>query len=113
VADIAQHLIAILCFFAQNGYAIYDVNGRKITALTGFSGLVDVGEPIPLTFAEQYALTETTAELATACCAGGLLLQAMGVGGWMFDGIDRFCMLGASGSNPVGDTESSMEPNIC
>jgi hypothetical protein len=35
VADIAQHLIAILCF-AQNGYAIYnDVNGRKITGLCG------------------------------------------------------------------------------
>ena len=30
VADIAQHLLAILCFFAQNGYAIYDdVNGRR------------------------------------------------------------------------------------
>jgi hypothetical protein len=31
VADIAQHLLAILCFFTQNGYAIYDdVNNRKI-----------------------------------------------------------------------------------
>ena len=31
VADIAQHLIAVLCFLAQNGYAIYDdVNDRKI-----------------------------------------------------------------------------------
>jgi hypothetical protein len=31
VADIAQHLIAILGFLAQNGYAIYDdVKNRKI-----------------------------------------------------------------------------------
>jgi hypothetical protein len=102
VADIAQHLIAILCFFVQNGFAVYDdVNGRKIPGLEEFGGLVDVAEPFPLTFTEQYALTEATAELATACYAGVLMLQAMGLGGWMFDGIDRFSMLGASGNPDV------------
>ena len=102
VADIAQHLIAILCFFVQNGYAIYDdVNDRKIAGLEEFAGLVDVDDPFPLTFSEQYALTEATAELATACYAGVLMLQAMGLGGWMFDGIDRFSMLGASGNPDV------------
>jgi hypothetical protein len=102
VADIAQHLLAILCFFAQNGSAIHDdVNGRKIPGLEQFAGLVDVEEPFPLTFTEQYALTEATAELASACYAGVLLLQAMGLGGWMFDGIDRFSILGASGNPEV------------
>jgi hypothetical protein len=102
VADIAQHLLAILCFFVQNGYGIYDdVNRRQIPGLEQFSGLVDVEAPFPLTFAEQYALTEATAELACACYAGVLLLQAMGLGGWMFDGIDRFSMLGASGNPEV------------
>ena len=62
---------------------------------------IDVEEPFPLTFSEQYALTEATAELATACYAGVLMLQAMGLGGWMFDGIDRFSMLGASGNPEV------------
>jgi len=102
VADIAQHVLAILCFFVQNGYAIYDdVNDRKIPGLEEFSGLVDVVEPLPLTFTEQYALTEATAELATACYAGVLMLQAIGLGGWMFDGVDRFSMLGASGDPDV------------
>ncbi|MEV4729644.1 hypothetical protein [Saccharopolyspora sp. NPDC049426] len=102
VADLAQHLIAVLCFFVQNGYAIYDdINDRTIPGLDEFSGLVDVDEPFPLTFTEQYALTEATAELATACYAGVLMLQAMGLGGWMFDGIDRFSMLGASGDPDV------------
>jgi hypothetical protein len=102
VADIAQTLIAILCFFSQNGFAIYDdVNRTKIPGLEQFSGLVDVDEPFPLTFAEQYALTEATAELVTACYAGVLMLQALGLGGWMFDGIDRFSMLGASGNAEV------------
>ena len=81
----------------QNGGAIYDdVNDRRIPGLDAFRNLVDVEEPFPLTFTEQYAITEATAELATACYAGVLLLQAMGLGGWMFDGIDRFSMLGAS-----------------
>jgi hypothetical protein len=102
VADIAQHLLAILCFFTQNGYGIYDdVNNRKIPGLQEFGGLVDVEAPFPLTFTEQYALTEATAELASACYAGVLLLQAMGLGGWMFDGIDRFSVLGASGNPEV------------
>lgn len=98
IADIAQMVLSILCFFAQNGYCLYDdVNGRQIPGIEGYSDLVDVDEPFPLTFAEQYALTEATAELATCCYAGVLMLQAMGLGGWMYDGIDRFTMLGASG----------------
>jgi hypothetical protein len=97
VADIAQHMLAILCFFTQNGYAIFDdVNGREIPGIERFRDLVDIDAPYPLTFTEQYALTEATAELATSCYAGVLMLQAMGLGGWMFDGIDRFSVLGAS-----------------
>jgi hypothetical protein len=102
VADIAQHMLAILCFLAQNGYCVYDdVNGRPIPGIQRFADLVDVDQPLPLTAMEQYALTEATAELATSCYAGVLMLQAMGLGGWMFDGIDRFTMLGASGDPEV------------
>jgi hypothetical protein len=102
VADVAQHLIAVLCFLAQNGQAVYDdVNHRTVPGLDAFAGLVDVREPFPLTFIEQYALTEATAELASVCYAGVLMLQGMGLGGWMFDGIDRFTMFGASGDPDV------------
>src|SRR5919112_21400 len=102
VGDIAQHMIAVLCFLVQNGYGIFDdVGGERIPGLERFSHLVDLEEPLPLTFAEQYALTECTAELSTSCYAGMLMLQAMGLGGWMFDGIDRFTVLGASGDPEV------------
>jgi hypothetical protein len=102
VADIAQHTIANLCFFTQNGYSIYDdLNDVRIPGMARFSSLVDVDEPLPLTFLEQYSLTEATAELATSAFAGTLLLQAMGLGGWMFDGIERLTMLGASGDPDV------------
>jgi hypothetical protein len=102
VADIAQHLLATLCFLVQNGYGLMDdIHGEPIPGLERFRGLIDVDNPFPLTFVEQYALTECTAELATSCYAGMLMLQAMGLGGWMFDGIDRHVVLGASGDPAV------------
>jgi hypothetical protein len=102
VADIAQTLIAILCFITQNGYSMFDdVSGERVPGMDQFRDLVDITEPFPLSFLEQYALTEATAELSTSCYAGMLMLQAMGLGGWMFDGIDRHTVLGASGDPAV------------
>ncbi len=98
VADVAQTMIAILCFITQNGYSMTDdVSGERVPGMEQFRSLVDIDEPFPLSFLEQYALTEATAELTTSCYAGMLMLQAMGLGGWMFDGIDRHTVLGASG----------------
>jgi len=102
VADLAQHAIAGLCFLVQNGIAIFDdVHGEPIKGIEQFSHLVDTTDTFPLTVFDQYMLTEATAELATSCYAGALTLQAMGLGGWMFDGIDRFSLLGASGNPDV------------
>ena len=102
VADLAQHSIAVLCFLVQNGGCVYDdVNDRKIPGMERFGHLVNLDEPFPLTFIDQYSLAEAVAELATSCYAGVLMLQAMGLGGWMFDGIDRFTMFGASGNPDV------------
>lgn len=102
VGDVAQHAIANLCFFTQNGFIIYDdVNKRKIPGLEEFSSLVNVDEPLPLTFLDQYSLTEVTAELSSAVYAGALMQQAIGLGGWAFNGIDRLTILGASGNPEV------------
>jgi hypothetical protein len=103
VADVAQHLIALLCFALQNGYCIYDdVHRERIEGLERFSQLIDKDkDPFPLTYVEQMALTECSAELATSCYAGMLMIQAMGLGGWMFDGINRHAVLGASGNSDV------------
>jgi hypothetical protein len=102
VGDLAQHTLAGICFLVQNGYCLTDdVNGRPIPGMERYRGLVDPDDPFPLTFFDQYMLAEITAELASSCYAGVLVLQAMGLGGWMFDGIDRFSMLGASGNPEV------------
>jgi len=102
IADIAQHHIANICFFTQNGYCLYDdVNQQAIPGLDEFRDLVGATEPIPLSFVEQYSLTEATAELMTSSYNGALLLQAMGLGGWSFDGIEHMALLGASGDPAV------------
>lgn len=98
VADLAQHMIAGLCFIAQNGYCIYnDIDDERIPGIESFGDLVKLDEPYPLTYFEQYMLTEANTELGASCYAGMLMLQAMGLGGWMFDGIDRHSILGATG----------------
>ena len=51
VADIAQHMLLLLCFLVQNGYCVFnDVHGEKIPGMEKFKHLVDVENPFPLTF---------------------------------------------------------------
>ena len=102
VADLAQHHIAVLCYLVQNGACIFDdVTKAEIPGLERFSSLVDLKNPYPLSYVEQLTLTEATVEIGTACYAGMLMLQAMGLGGWMFDGITPLSVLGASGDPNV------------
>jgi len=98
VADLAEHLMENLWFFAANGYPIVDdIKRRKIIGLERFSSLAHADDPIPLSFVEQYTITEASAELAIAANNGVLALQAMGLGGWTYDGLDRLSVLGGSG----------------
>jgi hypothetical protein len=102
VGDLAQHVLLNLCYMLQNGLVLYDdINKRAIPRIEQFKGLADVENVWPLTFVEQTSLAELTAELATSCYAGTLMLQAMGLGGWMFNGVDPFAMLGASENSEV------------
>lgn len=102
VGDLAQHVLACLCYYLQNGVVFRDdIHDRPIPGLEPYRSLADIDQPLPLTFLEQWSLAELTAELSTSCYAGALMLQAMGLGGWMFDGIDPFSILGASGDPAV------------
>ena len=84
----------------MNHYTIYDDIARKqIPGIDKYENIVDTKNAIPLTFLEQYCISELTTELSTSCYAGMLLLQAMGLGGWLYHGIDRHAVLGASGES--------------
>ena len=100
--DVAQHQIANLCYYLQNGFCLYDdVHGERIQGLERYRHLFDENNLLPLSFIEQYSLMECTTELVASCYAGMLMLQAMGLGGWMFNGMNPFSVLGASGDPEV------------
>jgi hypothetical protein len=102
VGDLAQHMLLNLCYMLQNGLVITDdIHRRPVPGIEKFSHILDVTQTWPLSFVEQWSLAELTAELATSCYAGTLMLQAMGLGGWMFNGLDPFAVLGASGDPAV------------
>jgi hypothetical protein len=102
VGDLAQHVLATISYFTQNGYTIYDdIAKRPIPGTEKFGNLVDVNKPVPLTVLEQSSLADITAEFSTSCYAGVLMLQAMGLGGYMYEGVDRHTILGASGDPAV------------
>jgi hypothetical protein len=102
VGDLAQHVLLNLCYMLQNGLVLFDdIHKRNIPGIEKFQDLVDVNNTWPLTFVEQWSMAELTAELSASCYAGSLMLQAMGLGGWMFNGIDPFSLLGAGGNPKV------------
>ncbi|KCZ72964.1 hypothetical protein ANME2D_00022 [Candidatus Methanoperedens nitroreducens] len=98
VGDLSQHVLLMLCYMLQNGLVLTDdINRRPIPGIEKFRDIVDINNTWPLTFVEQMCMAELTAELSTSCYAGTLMLQAMGLGGWMFDGLNPFSVIGASG----------------
>lgn len=102
VGDLSQHVLLNVFYMLQNGLVLYDdINKRTIPGIEQFKDVVDVSNTWPITFVEQWSLSELTVELGSSCYAGVLMLQAMGLGGWMFNGIDPFAMLGASGDDDV------------
>ncbi len=102
VGDVAQHALLAVCYLLQNGIVITDdINKRSLPGIERFGGIVDVKNAFPLSLVEQMCMNEVTVELACGCYAGALMLQAMGLGDWMFDGLDPFTVLGASGDPEI------------
>ncbi len=102
VADLAQHMILGLCYLVQNGACIFDdINNTPIPGMDKFKTIVDIENPFPLTFFEQLSLAEVAVELSASCHTGCLMLQALGLGGWMYGGLNPFSVLGASGDSEV------------
>lgn len=98
VVDLAQHMILSLCYLVQNGYGVYDdINKQSIKGLERFGHLIDTSSPYPLSFIEQLSLGEAATEISTSCFSACLLLQAMGLGGWMYNGVDRHSVFGVTG----------------
>ncbi|MGE5258043.1 MAG: hypothetical protein ACM3KE_15295 [Hyphomicrobiales bacterium] len=102
VGDLSQHVLLNLCYMLQNGLVLHDdIHKRPIPGIERFKDIVNIDNAWPITFVEQWSLSELTVEIAASCYAGVLMLQAMGLGGWMFNGVDPFAVFGASGDPNV------------
>lgn len=102
VGDLSQHVLLVLCYMLQNGLVLFDdLNKCPIPGIGQYSDIVDTENVWPVTFVEQWSLSELSVELGTSCFAGTLMLQALGLGGWMFNGVDAFAYMGASGNPDV------------
>lgn len=98
VADVAQQLISIMAISMQQGAWLYDDDaGQPCGDLDRFfaSGLLNERGRTALAGMEQNVLTITALELATMGQNMVLLLQAMGLGGWLFTGLNQLSVLGA------------------
>ena len=102
IGDLAQHTLSAILYYTVNHFTIFDdIAKRQIPGMDKYDNIVDIKNPIPLTYLEQYNISELTTELSTSCYVGMLLLQAMGLGGWLYHGIDRHTVLGATGDPNV------------
>jgi len=98
VADASEQMLGLLSLFVQNGYLIADDEaGRPAGDLAPFveSGLLEEEKVFPLSFLEQATYTTNTAEASFIGHNVVLTMQAMGLGGLFFTGVNELSVLGA------------------
>jgi hypothetical protein len=103
VTDVAEMFLAALALGVARGVMIVDdrVGDTPLVDPADWADVLDTDTVWPLTVMEQEVLAFAAAEQAIACHNGMLALQAMGLGSWMFNGVDHLAVLGASGDPAV------------
>lgn len=98
VSDASEQMLGLLTIFVENGHLIVDDDlGRPAGDLAPFvrSGLLDEDDPFPLSILENAAHETSCAELAFMAHNMVLTMQAMGLGGLYFSGLNTFSVMGA------------------
>jgi len=104
VGDVTEQLLGIMSIFLANGYVIRDdLAKRPAGDLSPFvrSGLLDEAKVFPLSVLELSTYEANTMELAFMGHNIVLTLQAMGLGGLFFNGVNRWSVLGAAAGEGV------------
>ena len=98
VGDASEQVLGLMAIAIANGNVIVDdVAGRPAGDLDTFisSGLLDEAKRAPLSVLQQMAYEGNVAELAFMGHNLVLTMQAMGLGGLYFNGLNRWSVLGA------------------
>lgn len=99
VSDSSETGLALLAMILGGGYWLYDDRAdRSAGNLEPYfrSGLLNESRKVPISNIEHTLLTSTASELAMMCHNAVLVLQALGLGGWFFNGLSRLSVLGAN-----------------
>lgn len=98
VADLAQYVLGVTWARVLAGLGVRDdLSGEPIRGLDPLREPLGLRRDVPLSWLEIFSISAVTAELASGAYAGALTLTGLGLGGWLYDGIDMFGLLGASG----------------
>src|SRR5215467_10924753 len=100
VGDVGEQLLALLAMYVANGYTLYDdysgCLGGKLEPFIHTGVIKDTPDMrFALSHIEQAAYVMVAMELAAICQNIVLMLQAIGLGGWMYTGIYPYSILGA------------------
>ncbi len=104
VCDLGEYFIGMLAMLVQNGNLVYDdLSGKVAGNMAPFirSGLVQEEKQAALSLVEQTVLTGMAASLAIMGQNAMLMMQGMGLGGWLYTGINSHSLLGASAEEGV------------
>jgi hypothetical protein len=100
LGDVGQQLLALLAMYVSNGYTLYDdYSGCLGGKLEPFIRTRVIQHTPQMRFAlshiEQVAYSTVSMELACIAQNIVLMMQAIGLGGWMYSGIFPYSVLGA------------------
>lgn len=98
IIDLSQQLMDLMAVYLGMGFTPFDPqNGRVCGDLDRFfrMGLLDNAKRFSIFEFDQYCLATAAMELALICHNIVLAMQAMGLGGWMYTGINPASLMGA------------------
>jgi hypothetical protein len=104
VGDASEQFLGILSIALGNGYLIVDDEaGTPAGELAPFvrSGLLDEAKKFPLSVLQQSSYEANCMELAMMAHNVVLTMQAIGLGGLFYNGVNRFSVLGAFAADGV------------
>ena len=96
-ANVSEQLIAMLFIVVESGYIVFDdLNKTKAGDLERYieNGILKEDRRYPLSYLEQYTLTQCAVEMGTMGHNMSLSLQPLGLGGWFYSGINPFSVMG-------------------
>jgi hypothetical protein len=97
ISDQVETLLNLLWIYTGEGSPVLDAKGKPFGEPKPLlkDGLLHKERAIPLSVVEAVALKHTTSEITIAAYNIQLALQGIGLGGWLYTGINSASLLGA------------------